>query len=333
MRYGIYEQILGILCSVLEGYSAALFLPAVDASGMPIFTPDSDNNEFTINTWFSLGDSIDSTARVKSGSGLVGWIVRSQEPLLIQNYDRRKNSLGYYLRNADQSIKAFMGCPLKGGLGALCLDSKRQYSFSEKDQKILQLFAELIVGIYHQNTNQGRFEEFASFYDSLNKILHLRGEVRSWDEHIHKLLSYSLEATGFSYASFCVTEATQESYSLECEVPPTVNNGDNPMVFPINTGLVGWVFRNNSAVHHGGLESNPAAPIYGKGAPAYFQSLIILPVVYHKKVRAVFCLASPNHLDITDGIKSFAGIIADQLGLFLENMYLKMLINNSHKQS
>lgn len=332
MKYGIYEQILGILCSVLEAYSAVLFLPAVDAGGTPIFDPDSGNNEFSLTSWFSLGDSIDSTARVKSGNGLVGWIVRSQEPLLIQNYDRRKNSLGYYTRNADQSIKAFMGCALKGGIGALCLDSKRQYSFSEKDQKILQLFAELISAIHHQNANQGRYQEEAAFYASLSRILRLPNEVRGWNEHIHKLLAHAIEATGFSYASFCVTDAAQERYYLECEVPQVVSDGSGDQAFPINMGLVGWVFRNNSPVHHGGLDSNPAAPMYGKGAPAYFQSLIILPVSYHRKVRAVFCLASPNHLDITEGIKSFASMVADQLGLFLENMYLKMLIKDAHSQ-
>ncbi|SHN69652.1 GAF domain-containing protein [Desulfovibrio litoralis] len=332
MKYGVYEQILGILCSVLEGYSAVIFLPSIDASGVPIFNRDSTENEFSINAWFSLGDSIDCTSRVKTGNGLVGWIVRSQEPLLIQNYDRRKNSLGYYLRNADQSIKAFMGCPLKGGIGALCLDSKRQYSFSEKDQKILQLFSELISDIYIQNNNQGRYQEDASYYLALSKILQLRGNVTSWEEHISKILSYTLEATGFSYASFCVTDSAQERYFIECEVPKLVSDSNNSLEFPINMGLVGWVFRNNNPVHHGGLESAPAAPMYGKGTSAYFQSLILLPVTYHKKVQAVFCLASPNHLDITEKMKNFAGMVADQLGLILENIFLKVLLKNNQRQ-
>ena len=47
-----------------------------------------------------------------------------------------------------------MGCPVPTG-GALCVDSKRQYSFTDRDYKLLQLFAELVS---RQQASKGRQE-------------------------------------------------------------------------------------------------------------------------------------------------------------------------------
>ena len=61
----------------------------------------------------------------------------------MAQFDRDTRNLKLYLR--DEGIKSFMAVPV-GDAGVLCVDSKRNYVFTEKNQKILQDFARVTPG-------------------------------------------------------------------------------------------------------------------------------------------------------------------------------------------
>ena len=123
------KSTLAIITAVFDAYSVVLFLPDAE-------------EDCKLASFLSFSDCILPPEEAKPGN-LVKWITSNNEPLLVPNFDHRKSRLGYYQPGEDAYIKAFMGCPVPGG-GVLCVDSKRQYSFSNKDYKILQLFAELV---------------------------------------------------------------------------------------------------------------------------------------------------------------------------------------------
>ena len=163
----VEKHILSIVCSVFDAYSVVLFLP------------DEEGEAHHLAAAFSLGERIASNASVLPGKGLVGWIVRNRQPLLVPNFDQRQNHLGYYVDNEEQTIKAFMGCPLHGARGALCLDSKRQYSFSEKDQKMLHLFADLVSQLQTEKAGQQKKDLTAKFYAALRAVYFLPRPTRA----------------------------------------------------------------------------------------------------------------------------------------------------------
>ena len=111
----VESHILCIVCSVFDAYSAVLFLPAEDGDG------------FRLAASFSLGDEIITDENFRPEKGLVGWLLRSHEPLRLTSFDREKSSVGYYRREEEVGIKAFMAFPIATG-GVLCVDSKREYS-------------------------------------------------------------------------------------------------------------------------------------------------------------------------------------------------------------
>ena len=130
------KHILSIVCNVFDAHTCALFLKRNDG-------------QYCLSEHFSLSDNIATDTVISSGMGVAGWIIRNTEPLLINNYDQTRSVLGYYRKKGEEGmIKAFMGCPLDDSMGVLCLDSKRTYSFSTKDQKILSQFAQLITSIH-----------------------------------------------------------------------------------------------------------------------------------------------------------------------------------------
>ncbi len=316
MRHSSSSRILGILCSVLDAYSAVLFL--ADGRGK------SGEKQYRIAARFSLGDSIDPTAVIEPGKGLVGWIAKNFEPLLVPNFDQRKNHLGYYRDNEELRIKAFMGCALPDGLGVLCVDSKRQYSFSEKDQKLLYLFAELLTELCATAGEERERSAAMRHYAALKAVYSLRKEHSRWSEFLKRFLELMAATTGFGYAVFCAA-LEGERYNLEGETPSLVWKPRAPApVFPLSGGAIGWVFRNGTPLFSNAPGGMPESSLFGKSvATPQFHTVMALPLLLQRKTRGVLCLAAEEPLEVSDATRDFVQMAADHLALFLENLYVK----------
>ena len=311
----IEEHILNIICSVFEAYSAVLFLP------------EEDQENCTIVASFSLGDKLNFNAEIIPGQGLVGWIIRNHEILCIPNFDYYQSKLGYYLDHEEETIKAFMGAPLSCG-GALCIDSKRQYAFSEKDNKILQLFAELIAQLRVDSGKKDFFEDIPRYFADLSVLQDLPYRYKRWSEFLSHFLQTLVSATGFDYAAFASVDEPDKTYVLENETLPLLLQDGRPIVFPMNNGVVGWVFKNEQPLISEGLDDAPPV-IFGRiPEMSDFRAVVCLPIMVEKNTRAVLCLAhrSPRHID--ESMRSFVHLAIGQLTAFLDNLYLRTKVNS-----
>lgn len=313
----IEEHIMGIVCSVFDAYSAVLFLPEEDGGG------------FYLAAAFSLGDKIAENVKITPGKGLVGWIVENRHPMLVTDVDKRESRegiLGYYTSDTAAGIKAFMGFPLPTG-GALCVDSKRQYSFTEKDYKILQLFAELMARL--QNISQKDISgDITRYFAELGVIQDLRFRYRHWPSLLKNFLRTISKATEFDYCAFATLQEDGEYYSLECESAPLLLANGQELHIPVSSGITGWVFLHEQAVfEEGGLASTSA--LFGKipDMPD-FPAAICMPVMINKTCRCVLCLANTEPREIDESLRSFVRQAVDNLSLFLENLYLKTRLSH-----
>lgn len=311
MKSTFEQQILSIICSVFDAYSAVLFLP------------DEAAQKHYLAASFSLGDNIPAQASIMPGKGLVGWIIHNRQPLLVDNFDQNQSNLGYYGDESDEQIKAFMGFPVPSG-GALCVDSKRQYSFTEKDCKILQLFAELIAGGNRIDSEEDG--DAARFFAELGVIQDLRFRFRRWPEFLRSFLRVIARATRFDYCAFATLQEDGETYCLEAESAPLLLANGQPLCLPLGAGITGWVFRNEQPVF---AESNPSSTaLFGKlGDIPDFPAAICIPVMVNKSCRGVLCIAHTEPARIDDAMRSFTRQAVDHLSMFLENLYLKNRIS------
>jgi signal transduction protein with GAF and PtsI domain len=306
-------KILGIVCNVFDAYSAVLFLPET-------------HEEFYLAAHFSLGDHILPDTRVQGGKGLVGWIIRNRQPLLVNNFDRQSDCLGYYSGDGESKIKAFMGCPMNGGRGALCLDSKKTYSFSERDQKILHQFTQLIDAVQSSICSADQEAQERRFYACLKALRLLKEQNPRWSDFLTAFLAILAENTGFQYCFLAVRDEWGKEYSIEGSNRRILEGEeDDRRPLPMGSGLVGWVFKNNRAVFTG--EKDPAPrdiPLFGRelSAPA-FKSAACLPLIVSRKTRGVLVLADQENLLIQEHLKSFLFLVSDYMASFLENLYLK----------
>ena len=315
-----YERILGIVCSVFDAYSAVLIMPNGSKQG------------FAVSGSFSLGDMINKEAIFSGGKGLVGWILQNESPMLVNDFDTRQYNLGYYSQNEEAKIKAFMGVPLKNGTGVLCLDSKRQYSFSSKDQKILQLFAELVYEVHSRSFVVEEQVNMAQQYHCLQVIYSLRKHLKKWDSFLTKFLALLSETSRFEYCSFASRDEAGQSYYVEGE-SYSLLQGDEEGI-PYGSGLVGWVFKNSTPFFVEGDEAkSQTSPLYGKkkGVPQ-FVSVICIPLEIGGITRGVLTLASETSKVIPEELKTFCQMASEHLALFLENLYLRSKLYEAHQQ-
>ncbi len=327
-KKNIYNRILSILCSVLDAYSAVLFLP------LPGEDPEKEDCAYYIASVFSLGDKVDRNMIVRKGQGLVGWILRNQEPLLVSNYDQRRNHLGYYDKIEENTIKAFMGCFLPKGAGAICLDSKRQYSFSEKDQKLLYLFAELLSDMQREISERESRNVIFSYYAALRLIYELRKRHSRWSAFLKHFLDLLSDTTGFSYGLFCSRDSHGENYTVEGETRPILHApGAQPPAFTMHHGVVGWVFKNSAPVFNQCASGSPEASLVGASSLPNFQTIMACPLVIQRKTRGVLCLAAEQRLEMSEATKDFVKMAADHLALFLENIYVKCRLRDLHRHT
>lgn len=307
------DKILAIVCSVFDAYSAVLFLPVEDRA-----------EDLRLVSSFSLGNKILNNASVQPGS-LVAWIQARDNPLIVPNFDRHPTRLGYYEDGEEDTIRAFMGCPIPTG-GVLCVDSKRQYSFSEKDSKILHLFAQLIASQQDGLVRQDLTGEIPSYFVTLGMIQDLRFRHRRWPDFIRNFLATVAKASQFGYAAFASVER-DDTYCLESESRPLLLQEDPRLYLPMGNGsIVGMLFRNGSdqIFETEGGEGDIIVPIFGR-EPEFpeFRAAICMPIMVNKNTKAVLCLADEGERRIDESLRSFVRLASDHLALFLENLYLK----------
>ena len=305
--------IQGILCNIFEAYSSVLFLPY-------------NKNKYYLASYFSLGDNIIDEHTIEPGQGLIGWIIRNNESILVNNFEQESYCLGYYNKDSESKIKAFMGSPLSNGEGVLALDSKKAYSFSPKDQKILHQFIQLLQNLSYDFSQISFNQQEKNYYIFLQLILSLRQKQPRWLKFLDKFLNSLAQYTNFEYCFFAARDEIGSGYFLEGWNKPIFSNSKTyRQNFDINSGLIGWVFKNNSMVSTADRgSSNLGTPVFdNKVNQPNFQSIICLPLIVHMRTRGVLVLADTENKHISQELQNFLYLVNDYLALFLENLYLK----------
>ena len=313
------QQMLSLICNVFDAYTVTLFLPAgADGTGGDA----SEEEGYVLAAWFSLGDNVVAETRIRNGQGLVGWIVDKKKFIEIPAFDQHEGGLLYYGPEGDQSIKAFMGCPLPSG-GALCVDTKRQYGFTEKEHRHLQMFATILDGVHTQSSFDRSISEIPLYFSKLRAITELVSGYKRWDVFISGFLNCVAAATGFDYCAFASVEVPGESYCIAAENQPVLVHNGEPFFQSISYGLAGWVFRNGQDVVQDGEEGRTVA-LFGtsENLPA-FTSVACLPVFINRSPRACLCLGHTQPHVVSTSMRAFLREAVTLLSMHAEVLYLR----------
>jgi GGDEF domain-containing protein len=122
----------------IDGFSMLIF-NVYEAFTVAIFAKEAEHLICLSSMTFS--SSFDKDRRMPVEGTLPGWVVKHNQPLIIPNFDREEAALGYY--GTTEGIKSFMGYPMEDK-GVIVVDSKKKWVFTDKEKKVLTLFASMI---------------------------------------------------------------------------------------------------------------------------------------------------------------------------------------------
>ncbi|GFK94336.1 hypothetical protein NNJEOMEG_02180 [Fundidesulfovibrio magnetotacticus] len=308
-RQDVFSRVLQLVCNVFDSYSAVLFLPV----------PGSPDCRLAAS--FSLGDDVRQGMVLSPGQGLTGWIVREGKPLVISNFDQKRGVLGYYAGSAESEIRAFLGVPLEGMAGALCLDSKKIHGFGDKDQKILAEFARLVSTLYLERDHLAADALEARLSEAQRQMATLPWKHPKWADFLRELLGLASRATGLGHCFLAVGDEKSGTFFVEGASQPLFAHSA-PASFPLGGGMIGWVFKNAAPVHALDGDTTPARLFGAQASAPVFRSVVCQPVGYGRATRAVLVFAGREEA-AGEQLKEFAAAVAAQLSLFLENLHLK----------
>ncbi len=312
-RYSSLDRLLESIGSVFDAYSVVLFCR--NAKG-----------GFDLSASFSLGDSIPRDLVIEAGHGLVGWILKNNKPLLVEKFDQKNAFLGYYGSGQDEQIKVFVGCPLPEGLGALCMDSKSTYAFTDKNQRVLSLFAQVVFAIVKDMGDAETSFREQQLYRILQQVYGLRESHPTWSDFLSHYLALLAGASGYEFTFLVVSDEWGHNYMLEGSNRPFMTEAAAVgQTFSTGSGLLGWVFKKSQPVMFGdGKSELGRIPLFGRDVSVpTLNTLLALPLKVHKRCRGVLVFGDRERRVIGEDIRSFARMAADYLALFLENLYLK----------
>jgi GGDEF domain-containing protein len=122
------DSFVQLVFNVYEAHTVALFI--------------KDGEYLSCVSGVSFAGSFDKARPVSMDGTLPGWVVKHREPLIIGNFDKDEETLGYYGKK--EEIKSFMAYPLEMP-GVIAVDSKKKWVFTEKEKKVLAHFVSILA--------------------------------------------------------------------------------------------------------------------------------------------------------------------------------------------
>jgi len=273
--YGL-KELVQLISNVTESFTTALFL----------FNPAK--NILNLRAYHSLSLHIDPDTQLQVGDSLIGWVAKNQSPVNIAKFDRDTRNLKLYLR--DEKIKSFLAVPV-GEAGVLCIDSKRNYVFTEKDQKILQDFALLVLHVLRAQVMDEQENRQRTILEFYNRINALSKEQQDINQYYLNALNCCRLFSKTDAAFLALVPKKRDRYKVVAS-DGTLKGPLKKTFLPIDMGLTGWVIREEKPLVRRSMKPrNHKSYVFFPDDPCmHFQSYVGLPLCFFGRLYGVMNL-------------------------------------------
>jgi len=228
------DDITALLSNCLDAYTAAVFIW------------DDRSKLLTLRAFHSLSKHVIPKVQFSlEDGGLIGWVAKNNQPLTVDHFDRDTRILPYY--GSDENIKSFLAIPLDSPRGVICVDSKRQYVFTNKDQKLLAGFATVAgnaLGAERESLHHLRQRQVLTLWRRADA---LPADTDDPAPYLTRLLDsvcpYLQADAGL------VAVPIKDGESLQ----PVAASGSLPATllrnaYPVDQGIMGWIYQNRKSL-------------------------------------------------------------------------------------
>jgi GAF domain-containing protein len=228
------DDITVLLSNCLDAYTAAVFIW------------DDRSKILTLRAFHSLSKHIISKVQFSpEDGGLIGWVVKNNQPLTVDHFDRDSRILPYY--GSEENIKSFLAVPLGGPRGVICVDSKRQYVFTSKDQKLLSGFATVAanaLGAERDSMHHLRQRQLLTLWRQADAM---PADTDDPAPYLTRLLDSVCPYLPADAGLVAVPIKDGESLQL------VAASGSLPAIllrnaYPVDQGIMGWIYQNRKSL-------------------------------------------------------------------------------------
>jgi diguanylate cyclase (GGDEF)-like protein len=292
-----------------------LIFNVYEAHTVALFTKEGDH--LSCLSAVTFAKSFDKERLLPLDETLAGWAVKHREPLIIGNFDKDEETLGYYRKR--EEIKSFMAYPLEAP-GVVVVDSKGKWVFTEKDKKILAHFAAVLTKEVEGEKRLSQMEEEREEVALLRRQLNFLRQPRPDDALIKDVVREALSVSAGDLALVCVER--RDSLAIIC----AVGTGASELLgaeCPLKTTIASTVLESGKEFllpyDSGYLREKPLLfPNDGIKARQYFG----FPLTMHEKPFGFVGFASLSGRRLREGAITALGDAAVLMSLFLSRSRL-----------
>ena len=231
------DSLSQLIFNVYEAFTVALFM--------------KENEMLRCLSSMTFATSFDKNRLISVENTLPGWVLKHNEPLIIPNFDKDEETLGYY--GGREDIKSFMAYPVETD-GVIVVDSKKKYVFTDKEKKILGSFASLMYNEVEREKKSRDMEDRTEDLLAEKRIMSMFSDLNaakiSARDIMREVLSCSgadfcfvgMERSGRIYIHDTCGIAPKEYVKKECplreSIASLVMEGGGELLLPHNSGYL-----------------------------------------------------------------------------------------------
>ena len=299
------NSLIRLVSNVVDAFSAAFFLL------------DGSRTRLDLLSYHTLSRFFMKDVSIEVGHGLVGGVAQSGESVNVSNFQLDIKALQYY--GDQEDIKTFLAVPVlpKEPVGVLAVDSKRQFSFTPKTQKIVAGFADQFHRIisHYGLLRQGGSSEVRTLLPvvDFNRRLCLGLETAE----ILDLLGFThREIVHCDSAAVILKEEGEGYWVARAWGSALPLEGER---ISLDQGLIGWVLRNARPLNLKNLKG------YGKKTFVFFpsepefraRSFLGVPLIFKGELLGALAFIGREPKIFTGYHEQMASLIAGQSSLAL----------------
>lgn len=322
----IFDSFLGTILPLIKA--------TVVADSVVFFLANFSKKKFYIR--FKVTDFEDYFAKdhfVELDQGLPAVVFKNKSSLIENHLPDSENLLPYYFQK-DPATKSFLGVPVyykQQVIGVLCVDSSAEGSFSNEDLKILTMFSQLIK---LQLISSNKLYEYETenwiakiLYDFSKEVLKFQSSGELW-----KFLGEFLKKV-FGADRVIISERVDDLTAHISFMNQSTTGLKTGMKFPLNEGIVGWVFRKNQSlmVEDFSEKENYVPRFNMEELPELqYRSFLSIPIACNGNVRAAISMECYKKNQFKEQTKKIMETMAYQIIAFLEKIDVVEKLNEQN---
>lgn len=239
MRDNPYQSLVSLLSNVLEAYTTAFFIVDRRTRQLNLVASQSLSRHLPPNVSVPLDQS-----------GILAQVQKVGQTIHLEKLSEITSTISTaipFYREGESHIKGLFAVPVGDGAGVLYVDTKYGWGFNDKQQKWIREVASVLHEIMRHQEQLRKQQDYTRIFSFWRRLDEAAFKDHAPEDYCSLVVRECAQLLETEYAFLALREAGKPYYHLFSSTPNTPRNLMN-QPFPVQQGLIGWVFQNRKMI-------------------------------------------------------------------------------------